>query len=1776
MAEMDKVNVKFNADVTKFTRAVDRMERKMRDFDDKTTTTEKNVNKRFDMMNTSVSKIDKSMAEMGDDVDLSNVKLELNSAKKEFKDTGSVSQKTFNNLQKSISNVDTSKMTSKTSKAFNTLSKDVGKLDTQLTEIDKINFGKSLGDEFKTVGYSFKDLQTKLNSTELSLNSMKKKMNASDFKAYSKSMHEINSTLHQAEKEFKQFGNISYETTQKLNKNIKSISFSQLPGKAKIAFNSIRNEMSSLNKDIVFMNDKFGKTTRIVNSVGGSVKRTFGGMRNDFSKTFKTINKIGTTLRNVGEVASGMFKGLMISSFTAIIPVAGAVVSSVMAIGSSLTAVVGGAVGLGGAFGIAGAGAMTMVGMSKRALAMLDEGLLKATAETRKYQSALSGIKSQFDNLVRGNQAQIFNVMANGINVARFALTQLTPAINKVASITSNASNKLLDWVKNSKNAQNMFSILNRIGPQVFKNILNAIGSFGDGAVALFNKLNPLFTWASQGFENMARSFQKWANSTSTANGVKDFINYTKTNLPILGSIFGNVFNGIINLFKAFSSETGWVLNGLDSMTNKFKNWSATLSQNKSFQNFLSYIRQNAPMVGQLIGNIVDVFVQFVKAVSPIGSVVLSIAVKITQMMSSFMQAHPQITKFIASAVALSGVIKFIGIGIGIVLPIIRRLGMVLKILPPIMKAVGLAIRFMGGPVTIIIGIITTLVGVFVHLWKTNEGFRNAVIGIWNSIKYWATTIFTGIKNFLLNVWTNIKNGVVLIVQIWWQIVKGYFQLWKTVIMAIFNGIKNFFVWIWNVIKTQVVAKIVQMYNQVKTWFNQLWFSIKSIFTTVRNWLFAVWLAIYSKVSYYARLIWTKVKQYFTYLWNSVRTIFTTVKNWLVNTWNFIYGKISSFARWIWTKVKQYFTWLWNSLKSIITAVKNWLISTWSYIYNKISSFARWIWTKVKQYFTWLWNSTKSIFTSVKNWLISTWNYIYNKISNFARYIWTKVKQYFTWLWNSVKSIVTTVKNWLVSTWNYISNKVVSFARYIWTRVKSAFTSLWRSIKSIFTTVKNWLISTWNYISDKVVSFARYLWDKVQSAFMSLWRSTKSIFNSVRSFLYDVWRKIRDFVVKYALKLYNGVKDNFTNLWNSTKRIFNNVWDFMVDVWNNIKNSVVDTAKDLWDRVESTFNNMKNGLSKIIDKIKGFIGDMVDSIKSGLNKLIDGINWVGDKLGIDKEIPHLSTGTTHNQQVNRKVKTSSDGALKEGTFATVGDKGKGNGPGGFRNEMIKYPNGKISFTPNRDTNTFLPKGSKVYSGKQTHALLNQKPTNSTLGGDVNPHLNGGTVGNALSWAGDKLGQGYNWTKDKVGKGANWLKDKVGDVMDWVEKPGKLLDKALEAFGVDFGDYSGIVGDFARGGLKRLKKGAEEKIKGWFAQVTAGNSSFLDFSPGNINFPYSPNGRAPGYPFNSPHMGIDLNYIYEKVYSTISGLARAIPQDGSGFGNHVSIKNGSGLEVIYGHLSDFAFDGSKQVKAGDKLGTSGNSGRSSGPHLHYEMRQDGKPFNPLPWLKSHVGGSGGNWNIKKALKKAGLPTSKDYVSAWQRQIQTESGGDAKAIGGTDGLLDGRAKGLVQVKPGTFNAFKLPGHDNIMNGMDNLIAGMRYASAKYGSSILDVIGHGHGYASGGIINSPEMAWLAEGGFSESVISHDPANKVKSQAIWKETGDKLGFSTEGETLRRIMELIEEGNETNETIEVNTRNSGNNPIYLDNKKVGKQVAEPVKQEIENIERRNKRFNRR
>ena len=160
-----------------------------------------------------------------------------------------------------------------------------------------------------------------------------------------------------------------------------------------------------------------------------------------------------------------------------------------------------------------------------------------------------------------------------------------------------------------------------------------------------------------------------------------------------------------------------------------------------------------------------------------------------------------------------------------------------------------------------------------------------------------------------------------------------------------------------------------------------------------------------------------------------------------------------------------------------------------------------------------------------------------------------------------------------------------------------------------------------------------------------------------------------------------------------------------------------------------------------------------------------------------------------------------------------------------------------------------------------------------------------------------------------------------------------------------------------------------------------------------------------------------------------------------------------------------------------------------------------------WIKKQFeeladpGGSGvERWRpyVIKAL--AMLHLSSSLVGKVLRQIQTESGGNPKAMGGTDGLADGHAMGLMQVKPGTFAANKLPGHGNIWNGFDNLLAGLNYARKRYGDS-LSFLGQGHGYANGGLVNVESLAHVAEGNRPEMIIPLTASKRGRAYQLLSE---------------------------------------------------------------------------
>ena len=127
-----------------------------------------------------------------------------------------------------------------------------------------------------------------------------------------------------------------------------------------------------------------------------------------------------------------------------------------------------------------------------------------------------------------------------------------------------------------------------------------------------------------------------------------------------------------------------------------------------------------------------------------------------------------------------------------------------------------------------------------------------------------------------------------------------------------------------------------------------------------------------------------------------------------------------------------------------------------------------------------------------------------------------------------------------------------------------------------------------------------------------------------------------------------------------------------------------------------------------------------------------------------------------------------------------------------------------------------------------------------------------------------------------------------------------------------------------------------------------------------------------------HAGIDLSGpLGTPIYATADGTVTTAEWNNGGYGNLVKIDHGRGIETRYGHLSAYIVSPGQRVTRGQLIGRMGSTGRSTGSHLHYEVRIDGRAVNPIPFMKST-----------------------DYVLAMQRRSGTASM-DAVALGGPGG-------------------------------------------------------------------------------------------------------------------------------------------------------------------------------
>ncbi len=125
-----------------------------------------------------------------------------------------------------------------------------------------------------------------------------------------------------------------------------------------------------------------------------------------------------------------------------------------------------------------------------------------------------------------------------------------------------------------------------------------------------------------------------------------------------------------------------------------------------------------------------------------------------------------------------------------------------------------------------------------------------------------------------------------------------------------------------------------------------------------------------------------------------------------------------------------------------------------------------------------------------------------------------------------------------------------------------------------------------------------------------------------------------------------------------------------------------------------------------------------------------------------------------------------------------------------------------------------------------------------------------------------------------------------------------------------------------------------------------------------------------------HQGIDLAApVGTPIYATAEGTVSEAGYNRGGYGNLIKLDHGRGIETRYGHLSRIMVSPGQRVVRGQLIGRMGSTGRSTGSHLHYEVRIDGRAVNPIPFMKSN-----------------------DYLLAMQQKGGGTHSMDAVALGG----------------------------------------------------------------------------------------------------------------------------------------------------------------------------------
>lgn len=372
-----------------------------------------------------------------------------------------------------------------------------------------------------------------------------------------------------------------------------------------------------------------------------------------------------------------------------------------------------------------------------------------------------------------------------------------------------------------------------------------------------------------------------------------------------------------------------------------------------------------------------------------------------------------------------------------------------------VLGKLGAALGGISAPVLAVVAVIAVLVAAFVHLWKTNEGFRDAMIGTWNRIKDTISGLCQGIVDRLNALGFQFTDIVDVLKTVW----NGFCQVLAPIFEGVFNNIANILSTV-----TGVITGILDVFIGIFTgnW-SQAWTGVKEIFSS----------------------IWNGISSFFTNILNVIKGVADVVLGWFGTSWNEVWTNIKTFFEGIWNGIATFFTTIWETLKNVVTVGIMAIGSILSAAFDIITLPFRFIWENCKEIIISVWDAIKSKVTTVIHAVASVISTVMNAIKTVFSTVWNAIKTVVTTVVNAIKSVVTTVfnaiKNTATTVWNAIKNAVTTPVNAIKSSVTTVFNSVKSTVSSIFNGIKSTATSVWNGIKSAITTPIEAAKNKVKS-----------------------------------------------------------------------------------------------------------------------------------------------------------------------------------------------------------------------------------------------------------------------------------------------------------------------------------------------------------------------------------------------------------------------------------------------------------------------------------------------------------------------------------------------------------------------------------------------------------------------------------------------------------------------------------------------------------------------